>query len=577
VVVLSDRWAILWLQMPSSSPRESSFELYYKQGWVYLTVHPQNEQGRSVYPEEVANRMRLLGMPRVRSNRLREVIESARGTPEPLVAWPEGERLASTISVEIAEDEMSASVTVGAPKKGAAPPDPEDIESALLERGVSFGIDREAILRLLREEAYGERRVVARGAEPVFGRSRRVEYLFELNRGKPYLEMEFGRINLKELNFIDNRKKGELLARLLPPVEAVDGSTVTATVIPAERDETVATIPAGENTVLSEEGSELYAARDGNVRFREGKVIVEPVVEVENVNYETGNIHFQGSVVIAGSVADGFIVEASGNIQVGKGVGKATLKAGENILLETGMNGNGEGVIDCGGNLFARYLESCTVLCRGNAFVEEAIMHSHLTVRNHCILNGRRAECIAGETIVGRSFWCKKLGNLYEAATHVAVGIPPETVLEYRNALESLKQKETEANLLEEKLDRLENAIRDGHREEKFLNARVQLQRNVSNLNGEIAALRRRVPALREQLDPAQKSVVVVEEVMYPGAVVSFGRHEYRAPDKGARKTVLRPGKDQIQESGFDFHDPPKIDFDAPAAAESDATEGAAR
>lgn len=547
--------------MPSS-PRESSFELYYQHGWVYLTVHPESEQGRRVYPEEVANRMRLLGMPRVRSSRLREVIESARGTPEPLVEWPEGERLASTITVEIAEDEMSAAVTMEAPKKGAAPPLSEDVETALRQKGVTFGIDLEAIRRLLQEESYGESRVLARGREPVYGKSRQVEYLFELNRGKPYLEMDFGRINLKELNFIDNRKKGELLARLLPPVKAVDGSTVRGTVIPAEGDESVATIPGGQNTILSADGTELYAGVDGNVRFREGKVIVEPVVEVENVNYETGNIHFEGSVVIAGAVADGFRVEASGNIQIGKGVGKAILKAGENILLETGMNGNGEGVIDCGGNLFARYLESCNVRCRGNAFVEEAIMHSHLTVWNHCVLNGRRAEFIAGEIILGGSFWCKKLGNLYEALTHVAVGIPPETLLEYRNAVEELRQKEQEANTLEEKLERLENAIRDGHREEKFLNARVQLQRSVTDLNSEIAALRRRVPALRDQLDPARKSVVVVEEIMYRGTVVSFGRHEYRAPEKGARKSVLRAGKDEIYESGFDYHDPPKIDFE---------------
>lgn len=545
----------------SSTSRESSFELYYQHGWVYLIVHPESEQGRAVYPDEVANRMRLLGMPRVRNSRLRDVIEAARGTPEPLVEWKEGERLASTIRVAIAEDEMSASAIVEAPKKGAAPPLVEDIEAALRQEGVTFGIDREAIGRLLREDAYGENRLLARGREPVYGKSRRVEYLFELNRGKPYLEMDFGRINLKELNFIDNRKKGALLARLLPPVEAVDGFTVTGTVIPAERDETVATIPAGQNTLLSADGAELYAGRDGNVRFREGKVIVEPVVEVENVNYETGNIHFEGSVVVTGDVADGFVVEASGNIQIGKGVGKATLKAGENILLETGMNGNGEGVIDCGGNLFARYLESCTVRCRGNVFVEEAIMHSHLTVWNHCVLNGRRAECIAGETIVGGSFWCKKLGNLYESATHVAVGIPPETVLEYRNAVEELRNKEHEANLLEEKLERLENAIRDGHREEKFLNAREQLQRSVSSLNGEITALRRRVPGLREQLDPARKSVVVAEEIIYRGTVVSFGRHEFRAPEKGARKTVLRAGKDRIYESGFDYHDPPSIDF----------------
>ncbi|MFP4300759.1 MAG: FapA family protein [Spirochaetaceae bacterium] len=554
--------------------RENAFDLYYQHGWIYLTAYPTGEQGRTVYPEEVENRMRLLGMPRVRSSRIREIIEAGRGTPEPLTEWPEGERLTSKITVEIAEDEMSATVTVTPPRKGAAPPILEDVQGALDRAGVTFGVEEGAINQLLDTPRYNTPITAARGREPVLGKSRKVEYLFELNRGKPYLEMEFGRIDLKELNFIDNRKKGDLLARLLPPVEAVDGRTVTGRVIPAERDDRVAEIPGGENTHLSASGEELYASIDGNVRFREGKVIVEPVVEVQNVNYETGNIHFDGSVVIEGVVADGFFVEASGNIQVGRGVGKATLKAGENVLLQTGMNGNGEGRIDCGGNLFARYLESCTVRCGGNAFVEEAIMHSEVTVWKNCILNGRRAECIAGDVIVGRAFWCKKLGNVYEAASRITVGIAPDLLLEYRNAWEGVRKGERELNTLEEQLDRLETAIREGHREEKFLSAREQLQGQRSALEAELRELRKDLPLLRERLQPLRGSVVVVEEVIYRGAVVSFGRQEYRAPEKGARKTVLRPGRERVQESGFDYHNPPKIEFEAPSSGEERTNNG---
>ena len=541
--------------------KETSFNLFYRRGWVYLTVYPQ-DQGRTIYPEEIVNRMRLLGMPTVRANRLREIIESQRGTPEPLTEWPEGARLASEIRVEIDEAEMSASVTVTPPKKGAAPPQPEEIEEALADAGVVFGIHREEIDKLLRGERYDTPIEVARGREPIYGKSRQVEYLFNLNRGKPYLEMPFGRINLKELNFIDNRKKGELLARLLPPVQAVDGSTVTGTVIPAERDDGVASIPAGENTYLSEDGSELYAGSDGNVRFHRGLVIVEPVVEVENVNYETGNVRFDGSVVVKGHVADGFVVEASGNIQVGKGVGKASLKAGQNVLLETGMNGNGEGVVDCGGNLFARYLESCTVWCRGNVFVEEAVMHSSVTSWKNLILNGRRAEFIAGEAIVGGSFWCKKLGNLYEATTEVAIGVSPEMLHEYRSAEKELRGREEETNETESRLEQLENAVRDGRREEKVIQARDQLRERLTELNGAISTLRRRVPALRDNLDPSRKSVVVVEETIFCGVRITFGRYEYRAPRKGARKTVLKAGPRGIQESGYDPHEPPQIELE---------------
>ncbi|MEX2443024.1 MAG: FapA family protein [Alkalispirochaeta sp.] len=543
------------------SRRKPAFQVFYRHGRVYLTIDTEEGQRPVVYPEEIKNRMRLLGMPRVSTSRLREAIAAAEEGPASVVEWPEGERLASRITVVVAEDAMSAAAVLSTPSRGAAPPLVDDVIAELSTAGVTFGVDRAAVSRVLMDRRYDEQITVAWGREPVYGRSRRVEYRFKTTRGKPYLEMPFGRINLKELSFIDNRKTGDLLAILLPPVEAKDGSTVTGKIIPASRDDTVVQIPAGENTRFSADQSELYAAIDGNVRLRDGRIIVEPVVEVENVDYSTGNIYFDGSVVVAGHVADGFVVEAGGNIQIGKGVGRATLRAGENILLTTGMNGNDEGVLECGGNLFARYLESCTVRCRGNIFVEEAIMHSFVSVWNHCILNGRRAEFIAGEALVGGSFWCRKLGNIYDAPTFVSIGTPPELYEEYRNGRRRLYHLDEQIDLLGDKLNRVASAIHDGRRDAKILTAQSQLTEELSRATEEAAVLRKRVPKLREQLVPSTESVVVAEEVIYNGAVVSFGTYEYRAPPSGSWKTVLLVSHGEISAGGYDSREPPEITF----------------
>jgi len=500
-------------------------------------------------------------MPQISTTRIRDAIAAAADDPVPLIEWPEGERLASRISVVVADDEMSAAVTISAPSRGASPPTVEDVAVQLAAAGVTFGVDRAEISRILMESLYAQEITVARGREPVYGRSRKVEYRFQTTRGKPYLEMPFGRINLKELSFIDNRNAGDLLAILLPPVAAQDGSTVTGTSIAASRDDTVVQIPAGENTQFNADQSELYAAIDGNVRLRDGLIIVEPVVEVDDVDYSTGNIHFDGSVVVTGHVADGFIVEAGGTIQVGKGVGRATLRAGENILLTTGMNGNDEGLLECGGNLFARYLESCTVRCKGNVFVEEAIMHSLISAWGHCILNGRRAECIAGEALVGGSFWCRKLGNIYDAPTSVSIGTPPELYEEYRTGHRRLYQLEEQIDLLGNKLQRLSTAMQEGRRDPKILTAHAQLESDLAQAMEEAATLRKRQPKLREQLVPSTESVVVAEEVIYNGAVITFGTHEYRPPQAGSWKTVLRMSHGEVVAGGYNSSEPPEITF----------------
>ncbi len=541
---------------------DGTFELFYRKGWAYLVVYPPEEKGKPVYFEEIEGRMRMLGVPKVSSKRLRELIEEASGTAVALVEWPEGKYLASEIEIAVSEDEMSASVTVHPPKKGAAPPFPEDVEDALIDFGVTKGIDRERIEKLLLRKEFGIAIQAAEGKEPVHGKARRILYHFNTNRGKPYLEMEFGRINLKELNFIENIKQGELLAELLPPIEPVDGFTVTGRILSAENDTTNVELRGGENTRLGEENERLYAECDGNVKIDRGKVIVEPVVTVENVNYETGNIDFDGSVVVNGSVADGFVVKARGEIQVGKGVGRARLEAGGNVLLKTGMNGNGSGVIICGGDLFSKYIESSTVDCNGHAFLEEAIMHSDISVRKHCVLNGRRAEVMGGDLIIGGSLWSKKLGSMYEAHTQVDIGIPPDRLGAYREVKQLLETKREELNKAEDQLDQIKTALKEGHIEEKIQIAEVQLSENVAELSEEIPELARRVHEERQKLHASGTSMVVVEDTIFKGVAIRFGRMEYRAPDNGARKTVLRAGEKEIYETGFNIHDKPKLDFD---------------
>jgi uncharacterized protein len=543
------------------------FRLYYRKGWAWLEVTPPGEGGRPVYPEEIENRMRLLQIPRVSNREIRRRIQDADGVSQKLVEWPEGERLASRVTVEIAGDAMSAAVVVDAPRKGALPPRVEDLEEELSRSGVLFGTDRRALRRLLDEQAYGVSRIVARGRVPVFGSSRSIRYHFNTNRGRPWLEMEFERINLKELNFIANCKAGDLLAELLPPVEPVDGMTVTGTVIPAERDETSVQLKAGKNTSLNDDRTRLVATVDGNVKQMKDEVMVEPLIVVSAVNYETGNIRFDGSVVIEGSVADGFVVEAGGDIEVGKGVGRATLKAGGTILLKTGINGNDESFVECGGNLLARYIESSTVTCRGNVLVEEAIMHSRITVWNHCVLSGRRAEFIGGELLAGGSLWCRKLGNFNEAATRIALGVSPNRMLSYRSAQQNLETSRRELDRTEEQLDQCEKALRDGHQGEKILLARDQLRSVAERLSLEIVALQKETRSLRDQLEASRKSILVAEDEIFPGVTVVFGMREYRSPERGARRTILRVGAEGIAESGFDPGNRPVLNFEEPSGA----------
>ncbi|MFP4642984.1 MAG: FapA family protein, partial [Spirochaetales bacterium] len=308
-----------------------------------------------------------------------------------------------------------------------------------------------------------------------------------------------------------------------------------------------------------------------NVRLDErGIVTVEPVVVVQNVNYETGNIRYNGSVIVEGSVADGFVVEAGGDLQIGKGVGKARLRSGRNLVIKTGINGKNEGYLECGGDLYARFLESCTAHVEGHIFVEEAIMHSEVTSGGNCVFSGKRAEIIGGRVIAGGSIWCRKMGNVNEVGTRAAIGVPPRVLLAYYEARRALSEAEDRVDNAEEALSKLDKAVEEGKRDERIERARKQLKTELPSLREARRRLRQEVPDRREKLVPDRNAILVAEELLFPGTVVTIGTHEYRPSGAGSYKTILHMGTSSIVETGLDPYSPPTLTFDTTDGAAED-------
>ncbi len=282
--------------MMSEDLKRHSFSLRYRKGMAVLLVKPEGERTRPVYADDVAARMKILGIPPVPARRIREIIKRGNRQPEILTEWPAGAQLSAHVVINVSEDGMRAEAVVHAPRPGGAPMDKEILNSAMADAGISKGIDRKTVLFLLKAENAGVSKTLARGEPPVKGKSERTECLFITSRGKPWKELNSGKIDLKELNFIQNRKAGELLARNIPAVPSKDGYDVLGTVIDAETADTEILLSAGDGVVESEDG--LVAEIDGNVRLVEGVVSVEPTINVKNVDYSTGNIDFDGSVSV---------------------------------------------------------------------------------------------------------------------------------------------------------------------------------------------------------------------------------------------------------------------------------------
>lgn len=329
--------------------------------------------------------------------------------------------------VDISKDEMKATCTINPPTLGGADITPDQIKKALTTQGVVAGISDEKINALVDSPVYNEPVVVAEAVLPVDGRDAYMVYNFETDRSKIRAkEAANGQVDFKELNLIQNVVEGQPLAQKILAEQGKSGKTLYGKYLEAKNGRDI-NIPLGKNVKVDVDGRTVLAAINGQVLLLNGKICVEPVMEIDGVNIKTGNVTFLGTVIVKGSVEDGFDIKASGNIEVSGTVGKCHLESDGDIIVSSGVIGRGEGTITCGGSLWAKFIQNTTVHVEENVIVTDSIMNSDISAQKKIILQGKRAQITGGHLFATECVLAKNIGsNGGGAETVIEVGYDPK-------------------------------------------------------------------------------------------------------------------------------------------------------
>ena len=532
--------------------QDEPFTIFYKDGWAWLTVYPFNKRRKPVYPEDIQGKLKLLGIPSVRRRQIYTHLETTTGIPKKLTPWPEGKNLGPQINLNISDDAITATISIKEEKPGGEPLSAEMIINSLKEHGIIFGIQENAIKNAVKGQRYNQPIVVAAGIFPIHQKSAKPHYFFETDRGKPFKKLSFDRIDLRELNFIQNKKKDDLLVELIDPVHPIDGKDVYGKNIAADRSYEVSALQAGDGAVVSPDGTEIRALRNGNVKLVGGILIVEPLITVTEIDYSNDNMDFNGAIDIQGRVADGFTVKATGDIQIGKSVSRVHISSGGDMILKAGISGNDEGTLICGGDLYARYIENAIVQCKGNLYVEEALMHSKIKADGDIILAGKRAEIFGGEVLAGGSVVCKKLGNINEPSTILHAGVCINDYSKLLRMEEEVKKYAAEMDELETKIRQLHTALKKTITDQnivfKIENTLKQLAIQNTEASQAYGRSSRQLHEIKRTITVQKEARVVVEQKIFGKVSIYFGIHKWVSSGKGTLKTILQLKNDDIIE-----------------------------
>ncbi|MEA4987077.1 MAG: FapA family protein [Anaerovorax sp.] len=367
------------------------------------------------------------------------------------------------LDIKVTPDRMMAFLRVSNVQNADYELDKKDILEALKEKGIIFGILENEIQEYCLQKKYYKELKVSKGIEPINGENGDIIFHFDTQPKHLPKELNDGSVDFKDISLIQNVKAGDLLCEIILPTNGTPGKDIFGNEV-MSKPGTMPLISAGKNIAISEDELKYTAAVDGRIEYMRDTISIEEVFHVKgDVGPETGNIFFNGSVIISGNVTDGFRVEAKKDIIINGRVEGADIKTDQNVLIRSGMNGMQKGTITAGGDVTSRFIENATVICGGN-FCSECTLNAKIHAGRSIIMKGKRAAMLGGTYIAGDYVIAKEIGS--ELNIPMEINIEPEW---YAMEIEGKSYEDVEYAFLDQQdfIDRIKKIEKEA---EKFGN-----------------------------------------------------------------------------------------------------------
>ncbi len=331
------------------------------------------------------------------------------------------------VSFSVTEDHMKAMGHFYPPVGSAEGLSMDAVTERLQERGISFGVDWEAVKEAVRrcntdrEEIHDV--VVAKGRKPKSTVPAHIglkKDLLRQGRQNRAARAEDEQIDYRSLSPFVIVGEGDVVARDIPESEGKNGSTVFGEEIPCATEERPRLKP-GRN--IRSEGGYYKADVDGRLEWGTDYFRVNQVLELkEGVDYKTGHIDFPGDVIIHKPVRDRFTVHAGGSVYCMETLDASEVVCGGDLVARRGIIGRNAGVVKVEGSVRAKYIENCYVEARGAVQVESGIVNSFVNSLD-TVRTGKRGIVVGGRIYALHGLRAAQLGTSMGPKTEIYCGI----------------------------------------------------------------------------------------------------------------------------------------------------------
>lgn len=350
-------------------------------------------------------------------------------------------RYGYTITFQLTPDSVDCHCFYEPAATGGTPLTESELSSHLLQYKIKEGVIKESITTLLQAATSAQPidgMLIAHGNPMVPGKDGQIVLAVTDDLETADTEkIEDGSIDFRRVQKFLNVDAGELVATISVPGLGTPGMTVTGKQIPPISGNAVK-LELGENVKLSEDGKRIFSTNTGRVYLRGSVISVEDVYEIDgDVDFKVGNISFKGFVEIKGDILDGFIVKATRGIKVHGNIGVSSIESGGDISF-CGMNGQGTGIVKCGGTLSANFIYDCVIECNGD--IAAAIEIRSCQIKCLGSISVIKGGLTGGEYFALAGIECGSLGSMSSLRTRIVAGVHYGDLEDLNKLFNELKQ-----------------------------------------------------------------------------------------------------------------------------------------
>ncbi len=466
------------------------------------------------------------------------------------------ERRDAELKFEISEDSMFAMLSITAPYGGTIPSLPV-LTAKAKQAGVLKGLGIKK-LRICLEEANRAapgaaiKRLIAKGLPPKTGKASKLKPLVAnaLDRILRPQETSEKRVDMRNLGDIICVKVGTPLLRRLPPGKGRSGVTVRGNIIPPVSGEWRPLRP-GDGTVVSDSDENLLVAEiAGMPKFRDEKMWVDATFSCNGVNVGSGNVNYDGAVLVNGDVTEKMVITATGDVTINGFVDSATIQSGGDIIITEGAMGkvNEQAteystVLIAQGSIHIQHGQGLDITCNGNVTVGRQLAYSKI----HC---GGSVTVGPIDNPTGNLFSCEiqsqqavragTLGAVSGSSLTIDFSTGFNTLLERKDTLDDLLACLQENNARhKDKVMLLQSKKIPRDLQKKFDEA-------MDLLNDEIQLmqwLQKKADLMKDNKEAYLANLkLIANKRLYPGVVVKLNNRTWRAEKEYGRAEIKYSG-----------------------------------